>query len=157
MKTAIRNIIVAIYFSPLIVFVHLSSLFIGRRKSISVAGPILTRAAKQSLRYWVPGIDRPEDFDKFAPTMKARIRFWKLLYDVEITAETADLFQVRIANCPFYEVLAAVGLRELGPYLCEGDWEKARENSNKWSFARKHQIATGDLFCDHTYMRKKDR
>jgi len=46
-----------------------------------------------------------------------------------------------------------LGMPELAPYICEGDWAKARSNSHKWGFERMHQIGTGDAFCDHTYKR----
>jgi hypothetical protein len=156
-RKLIRNAAVAIFFMPVILYTYLSSIFIGRQKTMEIVGPKLTRAAKRSLRYWVPRLDVPGDFSKFAPTMKSRMRYWKIIYDVEVTEETDDLFKIKVTNCPFCEVLAASGLRELRTYMCEGDWAMARANSDKWSFERKHQIGTGDAFCDHTYMRKKDR
>ena len=155
MKTLIRNIFVATVLSPLIAYVYLRSLSDGRKKVVALVGPSLTRAAKHSLRYWVPALDRPEDFDRFAPSMKSRFWIWKLLYDFVVIEETRDIFKLRISNCPFCEVLKAMGLPELGPYVCEGDWAKAGENSDKWTFDRQHQIGTGDSFCDHTYMRKR--
>jgi hypothetical protein len=153
MKTLMRNICVALFLSPLIVHVYLRSIFIGKKKAVAFAGPALTRAAKRSLRYWVPVIEGPEDFDRFAPAMKSRFRLWKPLFDIAILEETGDTFKIRVSNCPFYEVLVGAGLRELGPYVCAGDWAVARDNADKWSFDRKHQIGTGDDFCDHTYIR----
>jgi hypothetical protein len=58
-------------------------------------------------------------------------------------------------NCPFCEVLAALGLSRLSPYVCQGDWAFAEENKNCWGFERDHQIGTGNRFCDHTYRRLK--
>jgi hypothetical protein len=154
MRALFRNLFVAVFLSPLIVHVYLRSIFIGRKEAIASAGPALTRAAKRSLRYWVPALERPEDFDRFAPSMKSRFRLWKPLFDIAVLEETRDKFKLRVFNCPFCEVLKASGLRELGPYVCEGDWVVARDNSDKWTFERERQIGTGDDFCDHTYMRK---
>jgi hypothetical protein len=155
MKRFLRNIIVGILLGPLIVLVHLAALFIGRQRAIKLAGPALTRIAKRSLRYWVPQIERPEEFDTFGGRMRARFRLWKPLYDIAVTEETRDVFRIRVANCPFCEVLNGAGLRELSPYLCEGDWALARENADKWDFDRAHQLGPGDGFCNHTYLRKR--
>ena len=157
MKNIIRNIIIAVLLSPMILFVYLTAIFIGRQRAAALVGPALTSAAKRSLRYWVPRIYSPEDFDTFAPAMKSRFWLWKPLYDIGIEEETRDVFRIRVTNCPFCEVLIAAGLKELAPRMCEADWAVARDNSDKWSFDRKHQIGTGDAFCDHTYMRIKSR
>ena len=74
--------------------------------------------------------------------------------DVVVEKEDRDVFKVHVFNCPFCEAFNALRMPELSPYVCEGDWEKARANKKKWDFERKHQIGTGDSFCDHTYKRK---
>jgi hypothetical protein len=153
----IRNVIIAAFLSPMIVFVYLTAIFIGKKRAAALVGPSLTRAAKRSLRYWVPRIDGPENFDKFAPAMKSRFRLWKPLFDIGIQEDSANVFRIRVSNCPFCEVLISAGLRDLAPSVCEADWAVARDNSDKWYFNREHQIGTGDAFCDHTYIRKNSR
>jgi len=154
MKRFSRNTFVAILLSPLILFVHLASLIAGRQRTVSLVGPALTRAAKGSLRYWVPEIEGPEDFGLLSPKMRARLWLWKPFYDIMVVEDTAGVFGIRVSNCPLCEVLNGAGLRELSPYACAGDWEKARDNADKWEFERTHQIGTGDAYCDHTYRRK---
>ena len=78
---------------------------------------------------------------------------WKLFYDIEILKEDPNTFKLQVTNCPFCEALAMLGLKELGPYLCQADWEVAKDNFDKWGFHRENQIGTGDPFCDHTYHR----
>ena len=48
-----------------------------------------------------------------------------------------------------------MGLLEMKPFVCQGDWDAARVHADKWVFERAHQIGTGDAFCDHTYKRLK--
>jgi hypothetical protein len=154
MKKWIRNVFVGIFLSPLIAYTHILSAVVGRDKAIKAVGRSLTHVAKRSLKFWVPKIARAEDFDEFAPKMKARFPLWKPLYDIDVVEETRDVIRLRVSNCPFCEVLSGVGLETLSPYVCEADWAIARENADKWSFERKHQIGTGDSFCDHAYLRK---
>ncbi len=156
MKRFLRNLIGGVMIGPLIVFVHLASVFIGKPRAVKLAGPLLTRIAKRSLRDWVPKISRPEEFDAFGSRMRSRFWLWKPLYDITVTEDTKDVFRIRVANCPFCEVLNNAGLKELSPCLCEADWAVARENAGKWDFERAHQIGTGDGFCDHTYLRKRE-
>lgn len=115
----------------------------------------MTSLAKQSLKFWVPKLENAKDFDKFRAKMKANLWLWRPFFDIQITEETNDTFKLHLGNCPFCEVLNNVGLANLNPYVCDGDWVLARENKDKWIFDREHQIGTGDSFCDHTYRRKK--
>jgi hypothetical protein len=154
MKTLIRNVLVCVFLSPLIVYTHILSAVVGRSKAVRIVGRSLTHAAKHSLKFWVPEIAHAEDFDEFVPKMKARFRLWRTLYDIDIVEETKDSIRLRVSNCPFCEILNGVGLKILSPYVCEGDWAIARENADKWCFQRNHQIGTGDSFCDHAYSRK---
>lgn len=153
MKRIFRNIIFLLIFSPLILSIYMTSFFIGKQKSFRYWGPRITRAAKLVVNMFVPDIATARQFDQLSLKMKSRIWFWKPLWDIEIQQETKDRLKLRILNCPFCEVLAFAGLSKLNPSACEGDWAYARENKDKWSFERKHQIGTGDRFCDHTYKR----
>lgn len=154
MKALIRNALVGVFLSPLIVYAHILSALVGRDNAIRAVGRSLTHVAKRSLKFWVPEIAHAEDFDEFALKMKTRFWLWRTLYDIDIFEETKDSIRLRVSNCPLCEILNGVGLKRLSPYVCEGDWAIARENADKWCFQRSHQIGTGDSFCDHTYSRK---
>ncbi len=140
---------------PFMVTTKFLSLFIGNEKAVKLIGPYTTKTAKKMLRYWVPSIERPEDFDKFSIKMKKKFWLWKPFYDIEIIHDNSDVFQLHITNCPFCEVLNNFGFEKLSKYVCEGDWEIAKENSDKWLFERSHQIGSGDEYCNHTYKRTK--
>jgi hypothetical protein len=49
MKIITRNIFVAVFLGPLIVFAYPASIFMGRQNAIALVGPVPTRAAKKSL------------------------------------------------------------------------------------------------------------
>ena len=153
MKRMIRNTVTLILFSPLILLIHLTSLFIGKERAFNAWSPRMTHVAKKVVRMFVPDIASARDFDQLPSKMKSRLWFWRLLYDIKITEDTKDTFQLHLGNCPFCEVFSYTGLSKLNPYVCQGDWAFAAENKDKWRFERKHQIGTGDSFCDHTYRR----
>jgi hypothetical protein len=155
MTITIRNITIAFLFSPLIVLIYLTAIFIGKSKAITYWGRVGTFLAKHLLRFLVPEIENAGEFDKFKAKMKANFWLWRPLLGFRVAEETNDIFKFYVWNCPFCEVLNTVGLSDLSPHVCEGDWAKANENRNKWLFERTHQIGTGDSFCDHTYLRKK--
>jgi len=153
MKRAFRNIAVFLLSTPIIAAIYLLSIFRGKRAAICQFGPIITKAAKGSLRYWVPDISDPSLFDMFKTQMKSNIRRWKPLFDISIAEDSPDTFQIHVKNCPFCEVFAHVGLSDINKYFCKADWEIANDNRGKWVFTRTRTIESGDRFCDHTYRR----
>lgn len=153
MKRIVRNSFFFIIFSPLIIAVYATSFFLGKERSFRFWGPRITNVAKLVVKLFVPDIPTARHFDQLSVKMRSRLWFWRLLWDIEIAEDTKDLVQLRIDNCPFCEIFASTGLAGLNPAACEGDWVHARENRDKWSFDRKHQIGTGDSYCDHTYKR----
>ncbi|WP_419656213.1 hypothetical protein Dvar_53150 [Desulfosarcina variabilis str. Montpellier] len=153
MKNIFRKLIGYVVVLPFVVRCKFLSLFIGKEKAIKAIGPKLTKSAKRSLKFWVPKIDNPKDFDSFPAKMKKKFRIWEPLFDIEISEERNDLFKLCVSNCPFCEALNRIGIPELSPYVCEGDWAIARDNADKWKFERNYQIGTGDSYCDHTYKR----
>ncbi len=155
MKNLFRHTIAFIIVSPLIIFVYLAMPIIGKKKAIRLCGPLGTYIAMQSLRFFAPTLEKNEDFDIFPSKMKNNFWLWKPFYDFEITEENKDIFKLYVSNCPFCEVLNKCHLSDLGPYICQGDWEYAKSHKDQWLFKREHQIGTGDNFCDHTYIRKK--
>lgn len=153
MKTIFRKSIGYIVVLPFAIRYKMLSLFLGQEKAVEVVGPRLTHSAKRFLKFWVPKIDNPQDFDSFPVKMKKNFRLWAPLFDIEISEENNDLFKLYIPNCPFCEALNRIGLSALSRYVCEGDWAIARDNADKWKFERNYQIGTGDSYCDHTYKR----
>ena len=150
-KTLGRRIIGFIVVLPSALAFYTLKPFLGRKRVTERVGYRLTKSAKWSLRFWVPRIESPSEFYRFPEIMKARFWLWKLFYDIEILKEDPNVFKLRVTNCPFCEALAGLGLKELGPYICQADWEVAKDNFDKWGFRRENQIGTGDSFCDHTY------
>jgi hypothetical protein len=154
-KQLFRNIVGFVVVIPTVLRVRLLATSVGKEKAIARLGPKMTAMAKWSLRFWVPALEDASEFDLFASKMKARFRLWEPFYDIKVVKEDQNTFKLCVENCPFCEALTRLGLPELGPYVCQGDWEIARENADKWGFERDHQIGTGDAFCDHTYLRKQ--
>ena len=155
MKKLFRSAVGCSIALPVVVLTHCLSLFGGRDSSVKTVGPYLTSLARQSLKFWVPKISDASQFHLFSPKMRANLKLWRPFFDVKVEEDTEDTFRVRVDNCPFCESFIRLGMPELAPYVCEGDWEKARRNAARWEFERTHQIGTGDDFCDHTYKRKK--
>ena len=140
---------------PAVAKVYVLAPFIGKERAIAICGPGVTAMAKWSLRFWIPKIEDAVEFDSFPSRMKARFRLWKPFFDLSVVQEDRNIFKINVYHCPFCEAFRKLGVSEMGPYLCQGDWETAKENSDKWGLQRKHQIGTGDSFCDHTYLRRK--
>lgn len=129
--------------------------FWGREKAVARCGPSLTAMAKFSLRFWIPKIAHSSDFSLLSSGMKSRLWLWRPLFDINVVQDDPDTLKLNIENCPFCEAFGNLGLPEMAPYVCQGDWEMALENSDKWDFQRNCQIGTGDSFCNHTYLRKR--
>ncbi|MCP4113425.1 MAG: L-2-amino-thiazoline-4-carboxylic acid hydrolase [Desulfobacteraceae bacterium] len=155
MKKLFRQIIGFSFGIPYVLIVKYLALFSGKEKAVQLAGEHITRMAKGSLKYWVPKTDNASEFDLFRSKMKANIRMWSFIFDVSVEKDDQDTFKITVSNCPFCEAFMKMGMPELAPYVCQGDWEKAKDNEDRWEFEREHQIGTGHSFCDHTYKRKK--
>ncbi|WP_027183102.1 L-2-amino-thiazoline-4-carboxylic acid hydrolase [Desulfovibrio inopinatus] len=153
MKNIFRKLIGIIVVLPFVIAIKTLSIFMSQQKAIEKIGPIVTVIAKQTLKYWVPTICVPNEFDAFPQKMKRNFKLWRLFYDIEVSEENSNVFKLFISNCPFCEALNSFGFPNLSAYICEGDWAIAHDNSDKWIFERAHQIGTGDSFCDHTYKR----
>lgn len=153
MKEVSRKLFGIIVVLPLVIAVKSLSIFLDQQEAVRKIGPVATAIAKYTLKYWVPKIGGPEEFDSFPSKMENNFKFWRPFYDIEVSEENRDVFKLYISNCPFCEALNGFGLSDLSAFVCEGDWAIARDNSDKWAFERAHQIGAGDRFCDHTYKR----
>ena len=151
------RLIVGLHFAlPFFLMFRILSVFIGPQRTVERLGPLVTRASKILGKiFMVPKIGSHAEFEAFTKRMERVIRFIKPLYDISIVHQDRDRIVLNYANCPLCEGFFLLGLRELAPYACQADWEIAKENADKWDFERKHQIGTGDEYCDHTYERKR--
>lgn len=154
-KQFFRLIVGLLSVSPAVLKVWVLTPFFGRENAVKACGSRLTSAAKLSLKLWIPKISTASEFDRFPSKMRARFWLWKPLFDIAVIEEDQNKFKLNITNCPFCEALQKLGCPELSPYICQGDWEMARENANRWAFERYHQIGSGEPYCDHTYLRKE--
>lgn len=154
MKNILRKLIGFIVVGPFVLSIKLLSLFSSRGKAIEIMSPLIVKVAKLFVRILVPNVKNAADFDRLKDTITKRaIRLWPF-YDITIAENNDNLLKLHVANCPFAELAIRLGYIDIGPFVCQGDWEVAKDNINKWDFDRKHQIGTGDSYCDHTYKRK---
>jgi hypothetical protein len=158
MKSLFRHIIGFIIGSPFVGLIYVSACVVGKQRAIRFWGPAMTAYAKFFVKLTLPRIRDASEFDRFAARLKTNFHhWWCFIYDYAIAYEDRDTLALRFANCPFCEVLNQVGLAELRPYVCQGDWAAAHDNTEKWTFERQHQIGTDDAYCDHTYKRKQEK
>ena len=102
-------------------------------------------------QFFPPKIYKASEFELFKIRLKDKQRLWGLIYDYPIEHLDDNTVQLNIKNCPFAEAMFKLKVSEFGPYMCRGDWEVAKDNSDKWLFERSCTIATGGKICDFTY------
>ena len=151
----LRQLVGFIVIGPFIFSIKFLSLFVTREKAVAIVSPLIIKVAKLFVRILVPTVKNASDFDKLKDTITKRARRLWLFYDITIAEKNNNLLKLHVANCPFAEIAERLGYSDTGPFICQGDWELAKDNIDKWDFERKHQIGTGDSFCDHTYKRKE--
>jgi hypothetical protein len=154
MKILFRKLAAFITLAPGLTGLYILSLLVGKEKAIKLSGPLFTFVTKPFARNWVPKIDSASDFDNFSIRMKKKFWLWKLFFDFSIVEDNSEVFKLNVTYCPICDVIKAFGLSDLTPFVCEADWQVAKENEDKWLFKREHQLSTGDSFCDHTYLKK---
>jgi hypothetical protein len=121
LKNGFRYSVAFLIVAPFIGASQLLGRVVGERKALNIIGPMVTRIAKLSLWISMPRIEAGEDFGVFAAKMKQTLSLWRTCFDVEVAAQNDDMLRLRVANCPFCEVLNALGQSRLSPYLCQGD------------------------------------
>ncbi|MFA6977728.1 MAG: L-2-amino-thiazoline-4-carboxylic acid hydrolase [Ignavibacteriaceae bacterium] len=154
MKILFRKLAAFIILAPGLTGVYFLSLLVGKEKAIKLYGPLFTFITLPFAGYWVPKIKSASDFGDFSKRTKKKFWLWKLFFDFSIVQDKNDVFKLNVTYCPICDVIKTFGLSDLTPFVCEADWRVAKENENKWLFKREHQLATGDSFCDHTYLKK---
>jgi hypothetical protein len=154
MKMIFRKTMAFLLIAPAVAWTHLISLFVGKEKAANFCGPYFTLATKPFARFLAPHINCAADFDRVSPGMQKNIWLWNLFFDVSISENTNDIFRLHVAYCPIQDMLTNLGFSELTQFVCDADRKIAKENEDKWLFQREHQLATGDSYCDHTYLRK---
>ena len=161
MKKILRQLTGFIIIGPFILGIKFLSLFLTREKAIAIISPLIVKVAKIFVRILVPYVNNADEFDKLKNTITKRAPRLRLFYDITFAEKNDNLLKLHVANCPVVEMAVRLGYADIGPFICGGDWEVSKDNIDKWDFERKHQIGTGDSFCDHTYKRKnkgiKDR
>ena len=151
MKNGFRVCIGFLVAFPLALITHVISPFIGKQKAVALLGPVATAYAKLLQQFFPPKIYKASEFELFKIRLKDRQRLWGLIYDYPIEHLDDNTVQLNIKNCPFAEAMFKLKVSEFGPYICQGDWEVAKDNSDKWLFERSCTIATGGKICDFTY------
>jgi hypothetical protein len=154
MKKAIRRFLAFIMLSPGILWTRFLSIFIGKERAIKLCGPFFTKATMPFARNWVPKLQCASDFDSFSSKMQKNFWLWKPFFDFSIVQDDSEVFKLKFTYCPICDVYQLFKLSGLTHYACEADWKVAKENEEKWTFQRKHQLSTGDSYCDHSYLRK---
>jgi len=154
MKKYFRRIAAVIILSPGLTGTYFLAFFIGKEKAIKLIGPLFTFATKPFAGYWVPKIKSASDFGDFSKRMKKKFWPWKLFFDFSIVEDNSEVFKLNVTYCPICDVIKTFGLSGLTPFTCKTDWRVAKVKEDKWLFKRKHQLSTGDSFCDHTYLKK---
>jgi hypothetical protein len=154
MKMIFRKTMAFLLIAPAVIWTHLISLFVGKEKAAKFCGPYFTLATKPFARFLAPHISCAADFDRIASGMEKKIWLWNLFFDFSVTENTNDALRLHITYCPIHDMLKTLGFSELTRFVCDADWEIANENEDKWYFQREHQLAAGDAYCDHTYLKK---
>jgi hypothetical protein len=153
MKNQFRLSVGFIVVVPFALATHLLSLFLGKAKAVEKIGPLVTMFAKSIQQFFPPQIKNASEFDIFRTKIGENQKFWSLIYDYPIDYPDKNSVRLEIRNCPFAEATEILKISELGPYMCQGDREVAKDNAEKWNFERHFQIGTGDLICDFKYTR----
>lgn len=156
MKKLFRRIAATAILAPGIAMTYALALFVGRKKAIELCGPLFTWASRPFARNWVPKMESAADFGSFSTKMKKGLWLWRPFFDFSVVKDTGDGVEMKVTYCPICDTLKTLGLSGATPFVCQADWEVAKENRDKWRFQRSHQLATGDAYCDHTYLRKAE-
>ena len=151
----IRNISGYTIALPFYILFLILRLFLKRETATDLLRPAVKRyVALLAEITIIPQINTSADFDKFMKKLKRNINFFKPLYDIGIQHEDGDKIILCYSNCPHCEAFLSLGLPELSKAACDSDWVIADKNRDFWLFERNHQIGSGDMYCDHTYIRK---
>ncbi len=153
MKESVRLLIGFAVATPVALLTHLLSIYTGKQKAVERIGPGITMLAQSMQQFYPPKINTAAEFDIFKSGMKEKQKVWRLLYDYSIEYPDEDTVKTVIKKCPFAEAIVNLKIPEIGYYMCQGDWEVAKANSEKWKFERSCTIGTGGALCDFTYKR----
>lgn len=153
MKNKFRIFVGLIVVAPIALFTYLISFFTGKQRAVAILGPKTTIFAKLLQQFFPPKINSASEFDLFRSKLKGKQKIWSVLYDYPIEHSDENIVKLVIKNCPFAEAIIKFKIPEFGYYMCQGDWEVAKDNSDKWTFERSCTIGTGSTLCDFTYKR----
>ena len=156
MKKLFRVCIGLLAVAPIAGLTYLFAFMMGKQQAVQRLGGVVTQYAKLFQQFFPPTISKASEFDLFKEKVKPQhplYKVWSLLYDYPVEYPDDDSVLLVIKNCPFSDALKMLKLPEFGEYMCQGDWEVARENSHKWRFERTGTIGTGCEVCDFWYIR----
>lgn len=153
MKNEFRLFTGFVVVAPIAFLTYFISFFTGKQRATAILGPTVTILAKSMQQFFPPKINKASEFDLFKSKLKGKQKIWSILYDYPIDCSNENTAKLVIKNCPFAEAIIKLNISEIGYYMCQGDWEVAKDNSDKWKFERSCTIATGGTACDFTYKR----
>ena len=139
--------------TPFALIAHFLAIFTDKQKAVAMLGPTVTTIAKSMQQFFPPKVNSASEFDLFILKCQKMKRIWGILYDYPIESPDQNTVKLTIKNCPFADALIKLKVPEFGHFMCQGDWEVAIDNSEKWKFERSCTIATGGTICDFTYKR----
>ncbi|MCG8334229.1 MAG: L-2-amino-thiazoline-4-carboxylic acid hydrolase [Proteobacteria bacterium] len=151
MKKYFRLFIGFIVVAPIALLTYFVSFFTGKQKAVEILGPKVTMIAKLMQQFFPPKISSASEFSLFKSKLKDKRKIWSMLYDYPIEYPDDNTVKLMVKNCPFAEAIVKLNIPEFGCYMCQGDWEVAKDNSDKWTFERNCTIGTGGTVCDFTY------
>lgn len=156
MKRLLRTTAGLLIALPFYALIHLCALFTGKNRAVEIFGPVVSALVTRTAEFiLIPRINDPGRFDEFRRRITRNAALLRPLYDVSIVHQDAERIVFDYRNCPHCEAFRRLGLAQVNPYICDGDWQIAERHASAWDFQRSRQIGTGDDHCDHTYLRKQ--
>ncbi len=104
------------------------------------------------------GKTKPRSQERFDTFRKNYENYAKKSTYCHIIESTPTTLKLRFNRCPFVEVMKEYNLSDFACAFCLSDPAFTEELLPSVTFHRKHVIAKGDKFCDHTwtYMKPKE-
>ena len=154
MKAFIRIFFGAACMMPFVVVYKFLQLFSGRKKAGKKVGSLLLHFGAVIVRCSLPAKKYNMDFNQFRERIRQSFLQFPMLYDIRCIEETPDSIMFETRNCPLTAALKFMGVPELAPCLCGGDFLVAKENHDSWRFQRTHSLGTDGVACNHHYRSK---
>lgn len=149
------KIILTVLFIPLAVLYGAAKIILGKERAKKLFYRAIVSVSARVLSWHIPTLEKGQPFSVFSDHFIGAMR--KMPFEtIRVTIRTDDTFQINVTRCQFVEVFQLLGMPELTPALCEGDVVFCDQYQPLIRFQRPHNMAAGDRFCDHTYIRQQD-